>query len=453
MWVSLPQAMFRISLDPMRLRYFDTGVRFETEVLWQAEFTEYALHDYGDANYRVDYAITTAGTFPMNIRLKDDLGEMLHLDRSPFMISVRPDKVHIPSSTAFGQGLTSCGAGLICTFAVELRDRFGNRRVFDGDEGPYCHAWNANVNNGGSGSNQWRQVFADQGCTAGDSCGRVWSRWANTRPASGSVVDGPEEPIAVPAFSNEVAYNARGGVLHDCVPLQPFATEEEYNVQPSCISTRLGPCGQYDEYGRTDVPFYKAPPNFRAPGFFEEGYVDEANYTFLGYRDTYPMLRPHLRGMIQSAQPKQYQDFNLYIDEDNLYSGSFNLTLAGTFRFDILWTDPEINVAVKIRGSPFTLEVTGGLTQAANCRVQGVGLHEAIIGYPTTFSVLARDRSILTQPIKFPSHLSCCIARMSPSVRLVNQRFFSMAASRMNARSVEKRLRFSFRAHLLSIRL
>ena len=53
------------------------------------------------------------------------------------MLVVRPDKVDIESSTAFGEGLTLCGTGLICTFAVETRDKWGNRRVLDGDEGPY----------------------------------------------------------------------------------------------------------------------------------------------------------------------------------------------------------------------------------------------------------------------------------------------------------------------------
>jgi len=264
-WRSLPETLFRISLDPMRVRYFDTGIRFEQTNYWPAHFLSYAFHDFGDANYRVDYSITTAGTFPLNIRLKNEAAELMHLDRSPFMISVRPDKVDLKSSTAFGQGLTSCGAGLICTFAVELRDKFGNRRVFDNDEGPYCHTWNANVNNGGSDGNNYRKVFPDEGCSAGDSCGSVWSRWANTRPASGTVVDGPEEAIALPALNNEVAYNARGGVLHDCVPMAPFATEAEYSLKPSCVSTRLGPCGQYDEIRARGRIVLQSASKLRAP--------------------------------------------------------------------------------------------------------------------------------------------------------------------------------------------
>ena len=49
------------------------------------------------------------------------------------------------------------------------------------------------------------------------------------------------------------------------------------------MSTRLGPCGQYDEYGRIDIAFYKAPPNYAPPGVFTEGYTDPESYTWMGY--------------------------------------------------------------------------------------------------------------------------------------------------------------------------
>jgi len=124
-WISKPESDFKIYLDPMRIRYYDTTYRVERLVYWSVSFATYTFHDYGDANYKIDYLVTTAGTFPINIRLKSPGGEYVHIDKSPYMVQVRPDVADYASSTAFGGGLTLCGAGLICTFAVETQTNGG----------------------------------------------------------------------------------------------------------------------------------------------------------------------------------------------------------------------------------------------------------------------------------------------------------------------------------------
>ena len=378
LWVSKPESDFKVYLDPMRIRWYDTTNRVERLTYWSVSFMKYTFHDYGDANYIIDYLVTTAGTFPLNIRLKAPDGSFVHLDKSPYMLVVRPDKVDIESSTAFGEGLTLCGAGLICTFAVETRDKWGNRRVLDGDEGPYCHTWNANVGNGGSGGNNWRTIFPAGGCTAGESCASVWMRWANTMPASGFVVDGPEEPQLFPAYNNEVAYHARGGILHDCIPMPPFSTDEEYNQRPSCTVTRQGPCGKYDEWGRLGKNIWKGD--------------DGKMYDWIPYRAAFPDKRPRYTAFINGAQPAKYEKFDIFIDADNFYSGSYNLTKGGNFKLSIVNVDAKTGRMQHVKGSPFNLLVTGGLTDTLKSIASGPGLQSAVVGYPGTFTVYARDR-------------------------------------------------------------
>jgi len=377
LWVSRPENEFSIFFEPMQVRYFDTALRAESVYSWPAEFRNYTLHDNGDANYRIDYIITTAGNFPLKVRLRDPSGASKDLDKSPYMITVRPDKVHVPSSTAYGKGLQTCGAGLVCSFAIETRDLYGNRRVLPPDEGPYCHTWNPNVNNGGSGGNAFTPVFPDEGCTPGESCTTVFTRWSQTQPASGPVVQGPPDVLPFPALSNEVAYLARGGVLHDCVPLAPFADPATYNEKPSCNSTRLGPCGIYDLHGRTEQPIWE---------------VNGAMYTWFAWRATFPALRGKYVGIIPGAEPQRYQQFDIFIDEENNYGGSYNITKAGTYQFALTYMNDTDNTIQHICGSPFSLTITGGLTTPETCIGRGQGMFSAQVGYPATFTVVARDR-------------------------------------------------------------
>eukprot|EP00960_Hanusia_phi_P077356 768681-Hanusia_phi.AAC.10 len=376
LWKSELESNFFIHFDPMRIRYFDTLKLEELEILWQVNFQTYSFHDYGDAHYTIDYKLTTSGNYPFNVRLLSSAGYFVDLDKSPYMIVVRPDVVDIGASTAYGNGLAACGAGLVCTFAVETRDRWGNRRVLEGDEGPYCHTWNPNVNNGGSGAQtKWQVVFPSAGCKAGNDCLSTWTQWANSQPASQALVGGGI--IKYPAFSNQVAYSARGGLLHDCVPLPPFSDPAEYNRQASCKTSRLGPCGQYDEWGRINEAVWKGP--------------DGVMYTWNNYRNLFPDLVPFYTAIIPQAQPSSFQNFKLYVDANNMYSGSYNITRAGTYLFSLVFTHQN-GTLQHINGSPFSLSIAGGLTEVFKSTVVGSGLHSAVIGYPSTFTVIARDK-------------------------------------------------------------
>ena len=374
LWKSLPSTSFRISLDQMRIRYFDTNLNEEQLFLWSASFSKFSLQDYGDATYAVDYTITSAGNFPLNLKLLSNAAVAQHLDKSPYMISVRPDVVNVPTSTAFGLGVFSCGSGSICSFGIETRDKWGNRRVLAEDEGPWCHAWSGTVNNGGSGGNHYATIFDSQGCSTPDSCLLIWDQWSNTQPAAYPVFD--SSISAYPAQSNAVAYEARGGLLHDCVPSEPFSDPAMYNKQASCITSRIGPCGQYDKYGRLNQAIWTGP--------------DGNNYTWTEYRDNFPDLRGKYFVLIPNVQPVNAQNFSCFIDENNFYSCTYNITQAGTYEMSVVYQ--QDSTLYHIRGSPFTVVVSGGITTPSTCIVTGEGAFAAQVGYPGTFTVYARDR-------------------------------------------------------------
>lgn len=374
LWKSLPTSGFRIFMDQMHIRYFDTTLNKEKLLLWSASFAKFALQDYGNANYAVDYIVTTAGNFPLNVKLLSGAGIGAHLDKSPYMISVRPDVVDVPSSTAFGLGLFSCGSGTICSFGIETRDQWGNRLVLQEDEGPWCHAWSGTVNDGGSGGNQYAAIYDSQGCSTQDACLLNWDRWASTQPATYPVFDSARS--AFPEESNAVAYQARGGLLHDCVPFEPFSDRTMYNKQASCTTSRLGPCGQYDRYGRLNQAFWLGP--------------DGNNYTWSQYRALFPNLRGKYFVLIPNAQPVNAQNFSCFIDENNIYSCTYNITLAGAYDISVVYQ--KGNTLYHVSGSPFPVVISGGITTPPTCIVTGEGAFAAQVGYPATFTVHARDR-------------------------------------------------------------
>lgn len=201
------------------------------------------------------------------------------------------------------------------------------------------------------------------------------------------------------------------GILHDCIPKEPFADPAQYNAESSCIQSRLGPCGIYDEYGRRDSAIWQGP--------------DGENYTWIDYRAIFPDLRPRFTAQIAGALPVTFQNFDVFINELNVYSGlmlharcampgtdtvcsgNYNLTRAGNFTFSILFVAdgraPLISLSFPcfclltpmltcmaarpgttqhISGSPFQLQVTGGLTAPRNSLLTGQGFLSAMLGHP-----------------------------------------------------------------------
>lgn len=76
-------------------------------------FEYFNLVDYTDATYLVSYILPKSGRFPMNIKLSSE-----HLANSPYFIYVYAGDVSLSSTEVTGLGISSCGAGLSCTFSV-----------------------------------------------------------------------------------------------------------------------------------------------------------------------------------------------------------------------------------------------------------------------------------------------------------------------------------------------
>lgn len=102
-------------------------------------FVHQSLEDFGDGNYRFNYTVSTSGRYPLQIA-EITTGEPQELDKSPYTIFVSPGDTDSKASTTSGQGLSACGAGLICTFVVQTRDAFGNVRILDPKKGQFNYS-------------------------------------------------------------------------------------------------------------------------------------------------------------------------------------------------------------------------------------------------------------------------------------------------------------------------
>lgn len=102
-------------------------------------FVTQTLEDFGDGNYRFNYTVSTSGRYPLQIA-EASTGDPQEIDKSPYTIFVSPGDTNAKSSTSSGQGLSACGAGLICTFVVQTRDSFGNVRILDPKKGQYNYS-------------------------------------------------------------------------------------------------------------------------------------------------------------------------------------------------------------------------------------------------------------------------------------------------------------------------
>eukprot|EP00960_Hanusia_phi_P015461 455571-Hanusia_phi.AAC.3 len=129
-----PQVLLNLTIQPMLVNFFDAVTGEPASVVWEANFSELTVQDYGGGLVRSDYTVTTAGDFQLQILFDGKV-----IAASPYRLRVRPGSVSIPDTTAFGSALQTCGAGTLCTFSVEVRDAWGNRRILKEDEGPSCH--------------------------------------------------------------------------------------------------------------------------------------------------------------------------------------------------------------------------------------------------------------------------------------------------------------------------
>jgi len=114
----------------------DTSDPFKVRTI---TFVTQSLEDFGDGNYRFNYTVSTSGRYPLQVA-EITSGAPQDLGKSPYTIFVSPGDTNAKSSTSSGQGLSACGAGLICTFVVQTRDSFGNVRILDPRKGQYNYS-------------------------------------------------------------------------------------------------------------------------------------------------------------------------------------------------------------------------------------------------------------------------------------------------------------------------
>jgi hypothetical protein len=78
------------------------------------------------------------GQFDVNIFLIVGVSKTL-IGQSPYYVNVQSGKVHLESTYVDGQGVLSCGAGVICSFSVINRDKFNNVIVTSSAVAPISH--------------------------------------------------------------------------------------------------------------------------------------------------------------------------------------------------------------------------------------------------------------------------------------------------------------------------
>jgi hypothetical protein len=76
-------------------------------------FDFFRLYDYKDATYLLSFSIPKSGRFPINLKVGVE-----QLGGSPFFLYVFAGEVSLSSTSVSGLGISSCGAGLSCTFSV-----------------------------------------------------------------------------------------------------------------------------------------------------------------------------------------------------------------------------------------------------------------------------------------------------------------------------------------------
>ena len=91
-------------------------------------YRNYKLVDTNDGAYVVHATMPITGQFDVNVFLIAGLSTTL-IGQSPYYVNVQSGQVDLQSSYVDGQGVLSCGAGVICSFSVINRDRFKNAIV------------------------------------------------------------------------------------------------------------------------------------------------------------------------------------------------------------------------------------------------------------------------------------------------------------------------------------
>jgi hypothetical protein len=103
-----------------------------------ATYSNYKLIDTNDGAYTVHVTMPLTGQFDVNIFLIVGASKTL-IGLSPYYVNVQSGNVYLENTYVDGQGVISCGAGVICSFSVINRDKFNNLIVLPSVAAPVSH--------------------------------------------------------------------------------------------------------------------------------------------------------------------------------------------------------------------------------------------------------------------------------------------------------------------------
>jgi len=82
------------------------------------------VFDNQDGTYAVTYNVTVSGDYTLFVQL--DNGTAANIQDSPFSVTCAPNVVNVPTSYAYGDGLTNAVAGEVASFMIQTVDLWGN---------------------------------------------------------------------------------------------------------------------------------------------------------------------------------------------------------------------------------------------------------------------------------------------------------------------------------------
>jgi hypothetical protein len=115
--------------------------------------TSYALHrliDSDDGSYVVQAIMPIPGQFDVNVFVLNGESTTI-VGQSPYIVNVASGSYVLENTYVEGQGVISCGAGVICSFSVINRDRFKNLIVLPSTAASLSHTCtlqSCNITNG-----------------------------------------------------------------------------------------------------------------------------------------------------------------------------------------------------------------------------------------------------------------------------------------------------------------
>ena len=285
-----------------------------------------AVRDSGDGGYVATYNATIAGQWLLHVKTGG-----VHVEGSPFSLTVRPGPADAPTSIAVGSGKSEAIIGEVATLMVRTKDAYGNDRGVGGDsiratlvQGSSSQVVHAEVIDAGDGSYTLRY-------TLHYSSG---SGYLLSILVDGGLLGGSALPVRAIAG--------------------PMACEETISVSlPRCIAGAVseGPIFAKDRNG-----------NQRSSG----GDTFTASLELVG-------------------APFTNETVQVLDNGDGTHRAMWVVTRATSYR---LWVASSCG---PIKGSPYKVECQPAALSVTHSYFSGFGHADAVAGELSRFSVVARD--------------------------------------------------------------